>query len=261
MNRLKKTVIFVIMLTIIAVCIKLFYTNSKETAWHADITLLGQSPTSSSTIALQGSAQHPLNIEHAAISKNVKIINKITNQKIVTSLLKKALSLSVGQVEGDARGMQKIVVGDRAIFEGYHLQVATMSGNGVIALASYNAPDYLIDNADISDAKNGIQKRAVASIWVISPSGDKTKITSPNLNASNPSISADGTLVAFTGEMINTQGLPSAQSLYLAEIGTGYLMRLPIEAKDTIAPLFWEDNVLVIYNGDESGGEVDYLQL
>jgi len=194
----------------------------------------------------------------------VQVVKTSTSKADVLRLLQRANS-PIGKIIREQSGKEILEVKGKNIFEGYHLGRASMSSNGTIVISSYNAQNHMLENADaIMNSKNGKLSSSIASIWLIKPEGATYQITPSNIHALNPLISPDGQVIAFTGELLNAQGIPQEAQIYVVSPEGESLASLNLISKGHIVPVIWNKDQLAIITNEEENAvnfELSWLKI
>ena len=204
-----------------------------------------------------------VNVSDAAISfRPIKVVNKLDEIK---DLLTKALNSQVGQKKIDASGIQKLIVDGEVIFEGYEIGRATKSTSGIVAISSYKNAGRLIENADLdTDRHNGRIDAVTSEVWLVLRDGARRRVSLNNMHAKSPCISPDGSMIAYSGAILSGDGVPLGSELYIHNMINGATTKMPLHGKGKIAPLFWDGDVLAIYNGGEEemgNAEIQFYEI
>ncbi|MFD0895731.1 hypothetical protein ACFQ5Q_19045 [Luteolibacter ambystomatis] len=102
-----------------------------------------------------------------------------------------------------------------------------------------------------TDASSGGQQQmaptGVRGIWLVSSSGEKQRISSETMDAYAPSLSPDGSKIAFMGREFDESGKPSAGRLYVGHVSMGSFQSYVVQRawssfSDTSAAQWLDEN-------------------
>ncbi len=187
----------------------------------------------------------------------------VTAEAELEKLMRRAMELSVGEIQLVEGRLQKLVHNGRELFRGYQLSNASGAKNGMVAVAAYDSDRKGIDDADLeSDFRQGKLQVSTAAVWLLH-AGERERISPTGMHADYPCISPDGTRVAYTGRLLNEQGMPAPQRLYLFDSRTKQTSVLDVENRGRVAALYWEGESLAVYSGalEASSAAVTFFKM
>ena len=156
-----------------------------------------------------------------AIPENMR---RATEDPAVAELFANFKWIEVGKIEKTEGGNQQLWDGTRLVFEAKRIsERRSKSADGTIALSAVTGDQTPIEDAEVigtgDDAKLSSSPR---EIWIVTPSGNKAKVSPPNMDAFAPLIEPNGIAIAFTGRLLNNKGFPSSQRLYVGDLTSGH---------------------------------------
>lgn len=131
--------------------------------------------------------------------------------------------VEVGKIVTTEHGTQQLWDGERVVFEAKRIgKRRSRAADGTIALEAVTGEHPSIEGAEVTGT--GDEAKLISSpreIWFVTPTGRKTKVSPPNMDAFSPVIKPNGRGIAFTGRLLNDKGFPSSQRLYVGDATTG----------------------------------------
>lgn len=242
-------------------------------AWMVRYWASGQQALPTSEELEEKGVQEPLSPQSSAPlpktvneGNGVRRVRTVIAEAEILQLLEKAMEKTVGEVHEGAEGRQKLVVSGKVLLEGYELGPAAGSAAGDVTVAAYDSALPPLPLADLDrDLKNGKLQVSTAAVWYVPKSGEAARQISPSrINAESPCISADGKRIAYSGQELNAQGFPGKTGLYVYRVETAQTLSIRIASRGRVAPLFWDGNVLAVYNGGAEtmgAAEVAFLEV
>lgn len=178
----------------------------------------------------------------------------------------------VGRIVKTADNRQQLVLDDNTVFEARLIRDRTISRNGTLAVAAVfgKNPPLESEQSEVRYVDNvAILESSSMEVWVVREDKSSIKISPDNVHAKRPSISPDGTYVAYTGRKRDLRGIPGEEMLYITNLATGEIVPYRGNGrKDSymVSPGKWSDDGLtlaVLEDYGETGGHLtlQYLQV
>lgn len=145
-----------------------------------------------------------------------------TDNPSVVELLTTYQKVEIGKVVTTEKGTQQLWDGAKLIFEAKRIGSRSRAADGTISLDAVTGEHPPIEDAEITGT--GDEAKLISSpreIWFVTPTGNKTKVSPPNIDAFAPLIEPSGRIIAFTGRLLNDKGFPSSQRLYVGDATSG----------------------------------------
>ncbi len=145
-----------------------------------------------------------------------------TDDPSVVELLTTYQKGEIGKVVATEKGTQQLWDGTKLLFEAKRIGARSRAADGTIALDAVTGDQISIEDAEV--VGTGDEAKLISSpreIWFVTPTGIKTKVSPPNMDAFAPVIEPNGKSIAFTGRLLNDKGFPSNQRLYVGDATSG----------------------------------------
>ncbi len=194
------------------------------------------------------------------VAARVKEVNDMT---AVEDLLKKTMEMAVGEKRELGGRREHLVLNGKVVFEGFQLGPARMSESGRVTLASQESDLPALEDADLGvHFKNGRLEASASAVWLLRD-GKQERISPPELHAQHPCISPDGTLIAYSAQLLDPQNLPRAFGLYLYDVASGSTRSVRYKQQQRAIPLFWQEGTLVVFEGGQESptNQITFLRL
>jgi hypothetical protein len=145
-----------------------------------------------------------------------------TDDPSVVELLTNYQRVEIGKVVTTDKGTQQLWDGSKLLFEAKRIGSRSRTADGTIALDAVTGEQPPIEDAEVTGS--GDEAKLISSpreIWFVTPTGNKNKVSPPNMDAFAPVVEPDGKIIAFTGRLLNDKGFPSSQRLYVGDATSG----------------------------------------
>jgi hypothetical protein len=145
-----------------------------------------------------------------------------TDDPSVVELLATYQKVEIGKVVTVEKGTQQLWDGGKLLFEARRIGSRSRAADGTIWLDAVTGEHTPIEDAEVTGT--GDEAKLISSpreIWFVTPTGNKTKLSLPSMDAFAPVIDPSGKTIAFTGRLLNDKGFPSSQRLYVGDAASG----------------------------------------
>jgi hypothetical protein len=190
-------------------------------------------------------------------------LREVTDEAVVEDLLRRTMEMAVGEKRELGGNRERLVLNGKVLFEGFQLGPARMSESGSVTVASHDSELRALEDADLAlHFKNGRLEASASAVWLLRD-GKQERISPPELHAQHPCISPDGTRIAYSGQLLDSQNLPRAFGLYLYDIASGRTLAVRYKQQQRAIPLFWQEGTLAVFEGGQESptNQVTFLKL
>ncbi len=197
--------------------------------------------------------------QNLAFSGNMR---RVTKDPAVAEFLGSYISQEIGQVNALDQDEQSLMLNGSVKFEARHIGPRSISLDGTLFIEAVTGNHVPIKHAEAG--KNGKLVSSIREIWHIAPDDVGKKVSTTNIDSTNPVVSPDGKFLAYTGRKIDRNGFPGVQRLYILNLSSNELSAFR-ENDDvdnyTVRAIDWQDDVKsfrVIEDWGESGGNMRF---